>query len=176
MTSAIALKSERPGTGLAALAEQSAFERHYETVSAAVADFIAAKVHINVTALRHAHADFIDSLQVGSGGAPITHRHFVATCASLIASLAPRRIVDYATVPPHPPDRMVNTVLRYPDEVTALAAGASLYLVRIGQIADRDPCPPLPALVMENAAAQLHRRTDAALRFRELLRLDSPWG
>jgi hypothetical protein len=176
MNSALALATERSATGLAALADRSVFERHYETVSAAIADFIAAKVHINVSALRQAHADFIDCLQEGVADAPITHRHFVATCAGLIATLARRRIVDYATVPPHPPDRMVNTVLRYPDEVTALAAGASLYLVRIGQLADRDPCPPLPALVLENAAAHLHRRTDAALRFRELLRLDSPWG
>ena len=71
--------------------------------------------------------------------------------------------------------RMVDTVLRYPDEVTALAAGAALYLLRVRNDDADNPCLPLSALVMENAAAQLHRRTDAALRFRELLRLNSPW-
>jgi hypothetical protein len=70
---------------------------------------------------------------------------------------------------------MVDTVLACPDEVTALAAGAALYVIRVRELTGADPSVPLSAMVIENAAASLRRRPAAATRFRELLQLSTPW-
>jgi len=160
---------------LAALADEPSFDRHYETVAAAIADCIAAKVHINILARRQAFADFINSLD-GIDTGSLSYRHFIGVCASLIASLGGQRIIAYSTVARDPPDRMVDAVVKYPNEVTALASGAAVYLLRVRDLTGVDPSLPLSALVMENAAAQLRRRADAAIRFRELLRLTTPWS
>ena len=160
---------------LAALADEASFDRHYETVAAAIADRITAKVHVNILARRQAFADFIASLHGIDAGA-ITHRHFIGACASLIASLAGQRIIAYSTVTRNSPDRMVDAVVKYPNEVTALSSGAAVYLLRVRDLTGIDPSLPVSALVMENAAAQLRRKADAAVRFRELLRLTTPWS
>jgi len=66
--------------------------------------------------------------------------------------------------------------LRYPNEVVALAAGASLYQLRVGELTGEEMGGGgLPAIVVENAAANLARHSEAASRFRELLQLHTPW-
>jgi len=175
MAEAITLHADVGTWRLAALADEALFDRHYVTVAAAIADRITAKVHIAIEARRRAFADWIESLP-GIGADPITHRHFIATCASLIASLARHRVVAYTAMTRDAPDRMVDTVLNYPNEVTALASGAAVYLLRVRDMTGSDPSVPLSALIVENAAANLRRNANAALRFRELLQLTAPWS
>jgi len=175
MADAVMVHADIGAWSLAALADEASFDRHYESVAAAIADRIAAKVHINVLARRHAFADFVNSLEDIDTGA-IGYRHFIGVCAGFIASLAGQRIIAYATAARDPPDRMVDAVVKYPNEVTALASGAAVYLLRVRDLTGVDPSLPVSALVMENAAAQLRRRADAAIRFRELLRLTTPWA
>jgi hypothetical protein len=70
---------------------------------------------------------------------------------------------------------MLGTILAYGNEVTALAAGAAVYALAVEDLTGTSPAEPLPALVVENAAAGLRKHPEAALRFRELLRLTTPW-
>jgi hypothetical protein len=160
---------------LAALADPAVFERHYETVTAAVAERITARIHLNGLAMRAAFDDFTGSFESIDSGS-VARGHFVDICARLIASLAGRRIVAYSTVARARPDPMVETVVKYPNEITALASGAAVYLLRVRDLTGVDPSLPLSALVMENAAALLRRNVRAATRFRELLRLTTPWN
>ena len=163
---------DQPWT-LAALADQGAFDRHIETVARAVADAFTLKVHTNIVARRFAYTTWIASLQRRDPG-PVGYRDFVAACANLIASLARHRVVSYSAMIRDPADRMIETVLKYPNEVTALSAGASIYSMRVSELTGEE-AEPVPALVMENAAANVRRHPDAAARFRELLQLETPW-
>jgi hypothetical protein len=72
---------------------------------------------------------------------------------------------------------MLDLILKYPNEITALAAGASLYAVRASEIRDgTNVVLALSPMIVENAAASLRQHGEAAaLRFRELLQLGTPW-
>jgi hypothetical protein len=74
-----------------------------------------------------------------------------------------------------PDDRMTSIVLKYGNEVAALAAGAALYSIVVENLTGTSPAEPLPAELVENAAAALRKNSEAAIRFRELLRLSTPW-
>lgn len=174
MTDAAALYADVGAWSLEALADRSLFDRHYVTVAAAVADRLSAKVNINIEARGLAYADWIDSLQ-GLDPEEVGHPHFVAACASLIASLARYRIVAYSAIARDPPDRLVNAALNYPNEVTALASGAAVYLLKVRELTGIDPSARLSGMILENAAANLNKTAEAAVHFRELLRLSTPW-
>lgn len=158
---------------LAALADQGAFDRHIETVATAVADAFTLKVHTNIVARRFAYTTWIASLQ-RKDQRPVDYRDFVAACANLIASLARHRVVSYSAMIRDPADRMIDAVLKYPNEVTALSAGASIYSMRVSELTG-EAAEPVPAIVMENAAANVRRHPEAAAKFRELLQLETPW-
>ncbi len=70
---------------------------------------------------------------------------------------------------------MIGVVIKYPNEVTALAAGAAIYALRVAELTGEDAGGGLPAMVIENAAANLNRHPEAAVKFRELLQLATPW-
>jgi hypothetical protein len=105
----------------------------------------------------------------------IDHRSFVTICAALIGGLARHRVISYSAMIRDPADEMIAVILKYPNEITALAAGATLYELRVGALIGMPAGEPLPPLVVENAAANLARHPEAATRFRELLRLGTPW-
>jgi hypothetical protein len=174
MAEAIQLHADVGAWSLAALADEAAFDRHHVAVVAAIADRIGAGVHIDVDARRDAFTDWIASLQAADDAEP-DENTFIAVCATLIAALARRPIVSYAWAGNEPPDRMTDAVLTYPNEVTALASGAAVYLLRVRALTGVDPSIPLSALIVENAAANLRRSAEAATRFRELLQLTTPW-
>jgi hypothetical protein len=71
---------------------------------------------------------------------------------------------------------MISTVLQYPNEVTALSAGAALFALGVGPMTTTPISEILSPMVLENAAAHLSRHPEAALRFRELLQLHTPWA
>ena len=175
MAEAIALNADVGTWRLAALADEALFDRHYLAVAAAIADRITAKVHINIAARHHAFSDWIDSLK-GADPHAVTYQHFFGACAGLIASLARHRIVAYSAMTRESPDRMVDTVLKFPNEVTALASGAAVYLLRVRDLTGVDPSIALSALVVESAAANLRRHPEAAADFRALLQLSTPWS
>lgn len=164
---------ERPWS-LTALAERAAFDRHIETTATAIADRFTLKVHINVAARDAAFGDWIDRVRA-EGKPRLDYRSFVAVCAGLIAALAARRVVNYSALVGDQSAGMVRAILRYGNEVTALAAGAAVYALAVEDLTGTLPAEPLPALIVENAAASLRKHPEAALRFRELLRLTTPW-
>jgi hypothetical protein len=160
--------------GLAALADEAGFDRLVETVAAAIADRFTLKVHQNLVARRMAYIAWVERLSADNLPA-MDYRAFVTICADLIASLARHRIVSFSAMIRDPHSRMIGIVLKYPNEVVALAAGAALYQLRIGELTGEDMTGGLPAIVVENAAANLARHSEAAQRFRELLQLHTPW-
>jgi hypothetical protein len=174
MTEAIAIDAGSRAWGLAALAEETEFDRHVESVATAIADRFALKVHVNVAARRAAFADWIDRVRV-EDRRPVDHRAFVSVSAGMIAALAAQRVVGYSAMIRHRSDVMVGTLLKFGNEVTALAAGAAVYALAIEDMTGTRPADPLPPMVVENAAANLRKHPEAALRFRELLRLSTPW-
>jgi hypothetical protein len=174
MSEAIALDAGARAWSLAALAEEAEFDRHLEAAATAIADRFTLKVHINVEARRDAFADWIDRVRAADRR-PLDYRAFVAVCAGMIAALAAHRVVSYSAMTGGPPDGTIGTILRHGNEVTALAAGASVYSLAVEDLTGTPPAAPLPALVVENAAANLRKHPEAALRFRELLRLSTPW-
>ena len=175
MTEAFASGAHAEPWSLAALADEGGFDRHVDAVATAIADRFTLKVHLNVVARRLAYKAWIDGLQRAER-APVGYRDFVAACANLIASLARHRAISFSAMIRDPADRIIDTVLKYPNEVTALAAGAALYMTRIEELTGAPPSDaPLSALVLENAAANLSRHPGAAEKFRELLRLSTPW-
>ncbi len=176
MVEAIALHADLGAWTLAALAERAAFERHAVAVAAAIADRICAKVEIDVGECAGAFADFVEAVAGRQTGEPAP-ADFIAVCAGLVASLARHHVARYAAGGEAPPDRMTGAVLTYPDEVTALASGAALYLLRVRALTGVDPSVPLSPLIVENAAILLrHGGNQAAIRFRELLQLTTPWA
>jgi hypothetical protein len=159
---------------LAALADEAGFDRLVETVATAIADRFTLKVHQNVVARRMAYIAWVERLSSDNLPA-MDYRAFVTICADLIASLARHRVVSFSAMIRDPHSRMIGVVLKYPNEVVALAAGAALYQLRIGELTGEDMTGGLPPIVVENAAANLARHSEAALRFRELLQLHTPW-
>ena len=160
---------------LAAFAERNVFHRHYEMAATAIADRFILKVHRDLGAQHRAYAAWIASLQ---DAPPVAadHRRFIRACADLIASLAAHRIVSYSAMMRDATDPMIDVVLDYPGEVTAFAAGAALYVLKVSGLTGRDPSISLAPFVVENAAASLRRHPhEASLRFRELLQLETPW-
>lgn len=173
MSDAIAVDRGLRPWSLAALAEEAEFDLHLELAAAAIADHWDLTVHINVAARRRAYDDWIE--RVRAMDAPTQdYRALVSVCAALVASLAAHRIVGYTRLFGEP-NRMIDAVLQYSNEVTALLVGGGFYSVAVEQATGTAAAEPLSALVVENAAANLRRHPEAALRFRELLRLTTPW-
>jgi len=173
MTEAILIHADVGAWSLAALADEAAFDRHHVAVVAAIADRIGFRVDIDVEARRSAFLDWIASSQEVDD-AEIGEDTFVMVCAGLIAALARHPIVTYTWTSEAPPDRMAAAVLKFSNEVTALASGAAVYLLRVRALTGVDPSIPLSALIIENAAANLRRSAEAATHFRELLQLTIP--
>jgi hypothetical protein len=161
---------------LAALADQSQFEIHYDAVASALADRFTLQTHYNVAELQDAYAIWI--ARCAAAGGERDYRHFIAAIGLLIESLARYRIVTYTPMmrPAGAPDANVEVLLKFPNEVTALLVGAAIYVVQVVRLTGRDPSIALEPLVLENAAGILRRRPDAAIRFRELLQLATPWS
>src|SRR5262249_50735375 len=128
----------------------------------------------NVVARRLAYKAWIDNLQRSERGS-IGPTDFIAMCASLISALARHRVISFSAMIRDPADRTIDTVLKYPNEVTALPAGAAIYTLPISEMTGRSPAVPISPMVLENAAAALHRHPTAAAKFRELLQLSTPW-
>ncbi len=171
--------TERPGNEriwrLAELADRQTFERYVDTVATAIADRFTLKVNVNIAGRWRAYNGWIARLQDKGNGAD-DYRRFVRLCADLTECLASQPVVSYSALLRDASDPMADAVLRYPNEVTALAAGAALYIVRATALTGADISEPLPPAVAENAAAALQRHPqEAAKRFRELLRLSTPW-
>jgi len=161
---------------LAGLADQAEFEIRYDAVASAIADRFALQTHYNIAEMQDAYAVWI--AKCAATGGDRDYRHFIAAIALLIESLARHRIVTYTPMmrPAGRPDPYLDVLLKFPSEATALIVGASTYSVAIERLTGRDPGIPLAPLVLENAAAILRRRPDAAARFRELLQLATPWA
>jgi hypothetical protein len=162
---------------LAALADETGFNRHIELVTTALADRHALKVHVNIVAERRAYAAWIAGLQANDRDPP-DYRTFVKVCANLITSIAGRRTIAFSAMLRQPgASDMLDLILKYPNEITALAAGASLYAVRASEIRDgANVVLALSPMIVENATASLRQHGEAAaLRFRELLQLGTPW-
>jgi hypothetical protein len=174
MAEALALGPAARAWSLAALADEAEFDLHIHTVATAIADRFTLKVHQNIVSRRMAFIAWIDSLAADDGD-PLDYRNFVAVCASLIASIARHRVVNYSAMIRDPANRMIDAVLKYPNEVTALAAGAAIYELRVSDMTGAPSGGALPALIIENAAANLSRHPEAAAKFRELLQLGTPW-
>ncbi len=164
-----------PLWSLAELADRRAFDRHVGAVATAIADRFAVTVHIDGAGRWRAYNRWIARLQDTRDGADSHHR-FVRLCADLVECLACQSVITYSATIGDASDPMTDVVLRYPNEVTALAAGAALYIVRATALTDADIFEPLAPAVAENAAAAVKRNPSAAAeRFRELLRLTTPW-
>lgn len=174
MAEPLAPLAERQTWSLATLAEEAGFDAHIEVVTGAIADRFALKIHQNLVARRMAFIAWIDGV-VPTDRTVIDHRSFVTICAALIGGLARHRAISYSAMIRDPADEMIAVILNYPNEITALAAGAALYELRVGALIGMPAGEPLPPLVVENAAANLARHPEAATRFRELLRLGTPW-
>ena len=160
---------------LAELADRQAFDRYLDTVATAIADRFALKVHVNVAGRWRAYNCWIAKLQ-DDGEEPDDYRRFVRLCADLVECLASQRVFTYSAMMRDVSDPMTDVVLAYPNEVTALATGSALYIVRAMALTGAGIAEPLAPAVAENAAAALHRNPEAAAkRFRELLRLTTPW-
>jgi hypothetical protein len=161
--------------GLGDLADRQTFDRYLDAVATALADRFAVRVHVNVAARRRAFNDWIATLQEGAPERA-GHERFIKACADLIACLGSRRIVSFSAMMREDSDPMSDVVLRFPNEVTALATGAAFYITRVAALTGADPSEPIPPAVAENAAALLRRHPqETAERFRELLRLTTPW-
>jgi hypothetical protein len=174
MAEAAARSIELPAWSIGTLADEASFDRLVETVATAIADRFTLKVHQNVVSRRMAYTTFIDAL--ATENLPlIDYRAFVSICGNLIAAIARHRVVSFSAMIRDPANRMIGVVLKYPNEVTALAAGATLYSLRVHELTGEPPAAGVPAMVIENAAANLNRHPEAAVKFRELLQLSTPW-
>jgi hypothetical protein len=160
---------------LAELAERGTFDRYLDTVATAIADRFTLKVHVNVAGRWRAYNGWIARLQDDGVGPDDPHR-FVRLCADLVECLASQRVFTYSAMMRDVSDPMTDVVMAYPNEVTALATGSALYIVRATALTGAGISEPLAPAIAENAAAALHRNPEAAAeRFRELLRLATPW-
>jgi hypothetical protein len=175
MADALARNPQMAPWTIASLADEPAFDRLIETVAAAIADRFTLKVHQNIVFRRMAYVDWIDGM-AAENLASIDYRSFVDLCANLISSIARNRVVSFSAMTRDPDDKLIGVVLKYPNEVTALAVGAALYRLRVGELTGEDAGGGLSAMIIENAAANLSRHPEAAVKFRELLQLSTPWG
>lgn len=172
----IAALTNTDGLTLGALCEEPSFDRYIDTVATAIADRFTLKVHKNVVARRLAFSAWIDGLARVSRP-QIDYRSFIDVCATLIDTVARHRTVSFSAMVRDPGDRLIAVVLRYPNEVTALTAGATLYDLYVTRLTGAPALEALSPLVLENAAANLAGYPKAAAaRFRELLRLSTPWS
>jgi hypothetical protein len=167
------LNAEARTWSLAALADEAEFDSRVEMAATAIADRFTLQSHINIGERRHAYYDWID--RVRSERRPVDHTTFVSVCSAMVQTLATRRVATYSAMIRDPGDDMADVVLRYGNEVTALVTGASVYAVMISDLTGTTVAAPLPALVMENAAAALRRRPEAAASFRELMMMPTQW-
>lgn len=174
MAEAAARPIEMPAWNLGSLADEAGFEALIATVAISLADRFTLKMHQNVVARRMAYTAWIDGL-AGENMPLIDYRAFITVCGNLIASIARHRVVSFSAMIRDPANRMIGTVLRYPNEVTALAAGAALYSIRVRELTGKEAGLGVPAMILENAAASLSRHPEAAVKFRELLQLSTPW-
>jgi hypothetical protein len=157
---------------LAAMAEEAEFDGHVEAAATAIADAFTLQIHINIAGRQDAFIDWIERVRAAEG------RHdrgtFVRTCASLVGALATHRIVGYSAMVGNP-SAEAAVVVKYPNETTALAVVAGVYLTAIEHLVDR-PRGPVSAMALETAATGLRKRPDeTAARFRELMGLPNPW-
>lgn len=160
---------------LSDLADRQTFDRYLDTVATTIADRFTLKVHVNVAGRWRAYNCWIARLQDESAEADDRGR-FVRLCADLVECLASQRVFSYSAMMRDVSDPMTDVILAYPNEVTALATGSSLFIVRATALTGAGIAEPLAPAVAENAAAALHRQPQAAAqRFRELLRLSTPW-
>jgi hypothetical protein len=171
----VRVSGDRPWT-LAMLAEERAFERHYDAVAIALADLFTLKVHLDIEQLRSSFAVFVASLG-GLPKGPPDYRRLIEVIGRLIASCAARRIITYSAMVRERSNRMAGVVLAYPGEITALCFGAGLSTVAVRRLTGSDPGTRLSPMIVENAAALVRRQpAEAAARFRELLQLTTPWA
>lgn len=175
MARAAAAKPAQAFGGLAALADQALFEVQYDAVAAAIAGRFTLKVHYAIPELHGAYASWIGRSAAAGGGRD--YRHFIAIVANLIDCLATRKAVSYSlTMRPKPPhDRRLELALGFPNELTAFVFGAAVYSSAVTRLTGTDPSIPLSGMILENAIALLRRNAAAAMRFRELLQLSTPW-
>jgi hypothetical protein len=160
---------------LADLADRAGFDGYLDDIAKAIAGQLTLQVHVNFAARWRAYNGWIACLQDGARIAA-DYTRFLRAVADLIAILGSRRIVTYSAMMRDANDPMLGVILKYPNEMTALVAGASLYANRVMALTGRDPSEPLTPLVAENAAALLRKQPlETAARFRELLRLSTPW-
>jgi hypothetical protein len=175
MASAAAARPAEAFGGLAGLADPALFEVQYDAIAAAIADRFTLKVHYAIPELQGAYASWI--ARSAAAGGSRDYRHFIAIVANLIESLATHKAVSYSLMarpkPPH--DRRLELALGFPNELTALVFGAAVYSTTVKRLTGDDPSIPLSGLILENAIALLRRNAAAAMRFRELLQLSTPW-
>jgi hypothetical protein len=176
MSETAASAADRTLVSLSGLCDEATFDRFVDTVADAIALRFVLKIQKNVVARRMAFTAWIQGLgQLSQTEAD--YRSFIAICAVMIAVLTRHRSLGYSAMIRDPGDRMIDVILTYPNEVTALAAGAALYDLYVRGLTGEPAGEAVSALVMENAAANLRRHPElAAGRFRELLRLTTPWS
>lgn len=176
-TSTIRVSGDRPWT-LASLADERAFERHYDAVTMALADLFSLKVHLNLIQLHTCFAGFVAGFEENRLPRETPdYQRLIDVVSRLILACTVRPIVSYSALVRDRTNRTAGIVLAYASEITALGLGAAVYAVAIKRLVGTDPSTPLSSLIIENAAALLRRQpTGAAANFRELLQLTTPWA
>ena len=175
MASAAAARPAEAFGGLAALADQALFEVQYDAVAAAIADRFTLKVHYAIPELARRLRSWI--ARSAAVGGSRDYRHFIAIVANLIESLATRKAVSYSlmTRPKPPHDRRLELALGFPNELDRVGFRRRGIFGRGEASHRRRPEHSASGLILENAIALLRRNAAAAMRFRELLQLSTPW-
>jgi hypothetical protein len=169
-----AIEREKRPWRLADLADEAEFDRHVEAAASAIADRCSLQTHINLAARQRAYGDWLERVR-SVAASPLDYRAFVSICAALVEALAQHRSVTFSATT-LVSDRLRDTMLRYGNEVIALAVGGALYSTAVEGMTGTQPGEALSAFLWENAATNLrHHRAEAAPRFRELLKLSTPW-
>ena len=120
MVEPVAPLADRETWSLSSLADETGFGHYLDTVAAAIADRFTLKIHQNLIARRMAFIAWIDSL-AAIDRATVDFRSFIAICGALVGSLARHRVVSYSAMIRDPGDAMIGVILKFPNEVTALA-------------------------------------------------------
>jgi hypothetical protein len=161
---------------LVSLCDEATFDRYIDTVAGALADRFTLRVNKNIVTRRMAFTAWIIGLARVSRP-EIDYRSFVAVCATMIDTVARHRTLSFSALVRDPNDEMIGVVLKYPNEVTALTAGTVLYDRLVSGLTGAPAYEPPSPMVLQNAAASLAAQPKAAAaRFRELLRLSTPWS
>jgi hypothetical protein len=159
--------------GLSAMAEEAEFDGHIEAAAIAIADAFTLQVHLNIAGRKDAFRDWVERVRTAHWPARDPGA-FIGACASLIGALAAYRFVGFSPMLGNQPDEAA-VVTKYPNETTALAVGAGVYLTAVEHLVDR-PRGQVGAMALETAAIGLRKRPDdTAARFRELMGLPNPW-